>query len=340
MSEGLLVKGASPFYIYLNQSFTFIAKFKSVNHQAKSKNMRKTKNLMTLSACVNKLADELRREGRLRTSMTYRSTLKSFLLFTGNEDTTLAEINLQTVEAYEGFLYRKGVVPNTVSFYMRILRAVINKAVDRGFMPQPAQNPFKRVYTGIAKTSKRAIPLTAVKRIKRLELAPHSYTAFARDMFMFSFYTRGMSFVDMAYLREDNIQGGYLIYRRQKTGQLLQIKWEPCMEEIVRRYNSKPPYLLPIITRRGGERYKEYQNRLAVVNRHLKEISRLIGIDQPLSMYVARHSWATGARDANIPIEVISDAMGHESEKTTRIYLASLNTARIDEANERLLRML
>lgn len=302
--------------------------------------MKRSRKAMTVHACINKLADELQREGRIRTAMTYRSTLKSFLLFTGNEGTTLADIDRQTIEAYENFLLKKGVVPNTVSFYMRILRAITNKAVDRGYMPLPVPDPFKHVYTGIAKTTKRAIPLETVKRIRMLTLNPYSYTAFARDMFMFSFYTRGMSFVDMAHLKRDDIKAGYLIYRRHKTGQLLRVKWEDCMAEIVGRYESSPPYLLSIITSLGNDSYKEYQNRLTVVNRHLKTVGRMVGLEQPLSMYVARHSWATGALVANIPIEVISDAMGHESEKTTRIYLASLSTVRVDEANEKILRMI
>lgn len=135
---------------------------------------------------------------------------------------------------------------NTISFYMRILRSVYNTAVVRGLTIQ--QYPFKSVYTGIDQTVKRAISLKTVRRIRGLNLTSSPVMEWARDLFMFSFYTRGMSFVDMAYLKKTDLQNGVLIYRRQKTNQQLTIKWEKPMQDIVNKYVSpESPYLLPII---------------------------------------------------------------------------------------------
>lgn len=187
---------------------------------------------------------------------------------------------------------------------------------------------------------KRAVPVKVVKALKELRLPVKSSLDFARDMFMFSFYTRGMSFVDMAYLEKANLQNGILTYRRRKTGQQLTIRWEKCMEEIVKKY---PPngsaYLLPIIKKQGNER-KQYANALHLANYRLKDLSGMLELQRPLTMYVARHSWASAAKARNIPLSVISEGMGHGSEKTTQIYLASLEASVVDKANKMILDLL
>ena len=173
-----------------------------------------------------------------------------------------------------------------------------------------------------------------ISRIKQIDLRYGSTVDFARDMFMFSFYTRGMSFVDIAYLTRSNLQHGVLSYRRKKTGQLLTIKWEPCMQAILNKYPSPPTgYLLPIICRADVSERRQYRNALMLLNRKLKLLSARVGSRIPLSMYVARHSWAIIAHSQHIPLAIISEGMGHDSEKTTQIYLASLEHNTIDRAN-------
>ena len=113
------------------------------------------------------------------------------------------------------------------------------------------------------------------------------------------------------------------------------------MEEIVGRYDMrKSSFLLPIIKHADSDMRLQYLNAMSLVNRHLKHIGVMAGLHLPLTMYVARHSWATAARNKNIPISVISEGMGHDSEKTTSIYLASLESSVIDEANNVILREL
>lgn len=159
-----------------------------------------------------------------------------------------------------------------------------------------------------------------------------SVEAFARDMFLFSFYMRGMSPIDMANLKADNVRNGLLTYRRQKTGQQLSIRWENCMQQIVDRYSSlSDGYLLPIL-RPCKSKFK-YKNEMLKINGALKRIGQKIGLSHPLTMYVARHSWASIARSKNVPISVISEGMGHNSERTTQIYLASIDRSQIDNAN-------
>jgi len=240
-------------------------------------------------------------------------------------------LSADVTAAYETWLRETGVCKNTSSFYMRILRAAYNRAVEKGLALQTY--PFRHVYTGIDKTVKRAIPLEAIRRIRNMELTGSPALGFARDMFLFSFYTRGMSFVDMAFLRRSDLKAGMLTYRRQKTGQPLAIRWEPCMQEIVDRHpNAGTEYLLPIIRTPGNE-HAQYKNIGYRINCGLKALGRQIGLEAPLTLYVARHTWASIARSKEIPLSVISESMGHNSEATTRIYLASLDTATVDRAN-------
>ena len=277
--------------------------------------------------------------GKIRTSETYAATLCSFKRFREDRDVPLDDMDSDMMMAYEAYLKNNGVSPNSSSFYMRNLRAVYNRAVEKELTSQ--RFPFKYVYTGVDKTVKRAVPLKVIKRIKEMDFSMNPTSDFARDMFLMSFYTRGMSFVDMAYLRKKDLQNGVLSYRRRKTGQQLFIKWEKCMQEIVDKYdNSLSEYLLPIIKPMKGDERTHYQNAMYLINRKLKEIGKMTGVQLPLTMYVARHSWASVAKNKNVPISVISEGMGHDSEMTTQIYLASLDTAVVDRANKMILKSL
>ena len=228
---------------------------------------------------------QLKRLNRIRTSETYAATLASIMKFRDGQDILLCEIDGDTMTLYEAWLKVNGNCPNTTSFYMRILRAVYNRAVEKGLTEQ--RHPFKHVYTGIDKTVKRAVPLKTIKRIKELDLTLKPHLDYARDMFLFSFYTRGMSFIDMAYLKKSDLKNGILTYRRRKTGQQLTIKWEECMEEIVTKYKSRSAtqYLLPIITNPLTDERKQYRNAIFRVNTALKKVARLVDLPIPLTMY-------------------------------------------------------
>ena len=292
----------------------------------------------SLFSFMHSVIIQLRQLGKIRTSETYTATLKSFMEFREEHDVPLDGVNSDLMLLYEAHLKAKGVRMNTISFYMRILRAVYNRAVEKALTPQ--KYPFRHVYTGVDKTVKRAVPVKVIKALKELNLSMKSSLDFARDMFMFSFYTRGMSFVDMAYLKKTDLQNGILTYCRLKTGQRLTVKWEKCMEEIIKKYPSNSStYLLPIIKEQGNER-KQYDNALHLVNYRLKDLSGMLKLQRPLTMYVARHSWASVAKVRNVPLSVISEGMGHDSEKTTQIYLASLEASVVDKANKMILELL
>ncbi len=270
--------------------------------------------------------------GNMRMGEIYSTTMNSLMRFCRTSYLPFDSIDSDFIASYEIFLKGR-VAHNTSSFYMRNLRALYNRAVDKGYTKQ--NHPFRNVYTGVEKTIKRAVQLKVIRKIKSLKLDDRPNLAFARDIFLFSFYTRGMSFVDIAFLRKSDLANGVLTYRRRKTGQRMMIKWEGCMNEIALRYNNPDSvYMFPIVCRDNEMRVRDYRNIANKINTHLRLISGILNLERPLTMYVARHSWASVAKSKNIPISVISDGMGHDSEKTTRIYLAMLDTVAVDKANK------
>ena len=282
---------------------------------------------------------KLKQNGKIRTSETYRAALNSFKKFRKDEDIMLDCITSEVMENFEAWHKTRGVTPNSISFYTRILRAVYNRAVENDIIEN--RNPFRRVYTGVDKTVKRALPLPVIKKIKVLDLSLNPVLDFARDMFMMSFYLRGMSFIDMAFLKKTDLKNGYITYRRRKTGQQLIIEWTKEMQLILDKYTeNKSDYLLPIIRNPDSNERCTYRNISYNINHNLKKIARMVGITIPLTLYVARHSWASAARAKGIPISVISEGMGHDSEATTQIYLASLDTSIVDKANSIILKSL
>lgn len=295
----------------------------------------------TLCSYMENLIARQRQNGKLRTSEIYRSTLTSFRKFMaahqpGGTDIMLDSIDHETMEAYEAWHHSRGVTPNTISFYTRVLRDVYNRAVEDGAIEN--RHPFRHVYTGIGKTAKRALPISTLKTIRTLDLSAHRSLDYARDIFILSFMLRGMSFIDMAYLRKTDLSCGYIVYRRRKTGQLLTIKWTKDMQQILDKYpENRTGYLLPIIKTPGINERCAYRNAGYAINHNLKIVARMAGITIPLTLYVARHSWASAARAKGIPLNIISEGMGHDNETTTMIYLASLDTSAVDRANSKIL---
>ena len=277
--------------------------------------------------------EQLRATNRLGTAKNYEKTMCSFGEFLGDVRLPLTALTEQVITDYNSFLIQRGLVRNSVSFYMRVLRAIYNKAVRQKLIEQ--QHPFTEVYTGIDRTRKRAVSESIIAQLYRLELEAETPLALCRDMFIFSYCTRGMAFVDIAYLKKANLQNGMICYARRKTGQLMSVRIEPSIQRIIDRYaDSESPYVFPILSSLdANEAYEQYQVALNTHNRLLGRLSEMLGCGCKLTSYTSRHSWATAARNHNVPISVISQGMGHTSEQTTQIYLTMLENSVIDEAN-------
>ncbi len=279
---------------------------------------------------------------KMGTARNYQRTLNSIRTFLKGNDIPFTMITERLVLEYERWLAGNGVVRNSTSFYIRNLRSIYNKAVKRNLTGQ--MFPFKNAYTGTDRTRKRAVGEEVIMRLLKMNLDYSKPLALARDLFIFSYCARGMAFVDICFLKKKDVANGCISYIRRKTGQQLSIRIEPCIERIIKRYEVETVgsiYVFPVITATEAEAaYNQYQIALSYHNRKLKRLGEEIGEHLYLSSYTARHTWATTARSHNVPISVISEGMGHTSERTTQIYLASLENSVIDEANKRILRRL
>lgn len=280
--------------------------------------------------------EQMKQQG---TARTYGNAYRRFKAFREDVDLTFDELTSDMIECYEAWLIDKRLKQNSIRCYLRTLNTLLCKAVEEGLLDNT--NLFSHVRLSYVKTTKRAISEKELKVIANLELPENSTMALARDIFMFSFYMRGMPFVDIAYLRKTDLKNGMWTYCRKKTNQCLMVEWEKAQQKILDRYAHQMEnrsYLLPIIKEEDGTEYKQYQRMQININRALKKIGEMAELKMPLTTYVARHTWASVARDMNIPIAVISEGMGHNSIKTTQVYLNSIDISRINEANKRIIK--
>ena len=276
---------------------------------------------------------------RYGTAMTYANAYKRFREFREGKDLTFDELTSDMMECYEAWLIDRRLKQNSISCYLRTLCTLLYKATGEGVMIE--RNLFKRVRLAYVKTTKRAISEKELKTIASLQLPGDTTIAFARDIFMFSFYMRGMPFVDMAYLRKIDLKNGILAYSRKKTNQYLTVEWEKEAQEIIDRYaylNPDSPYLLPIIQKEDGTERKQYHRMLENINYNLKKIGEMTGLKMPLTTYTARQTLASVARKMDRSMSIISEGMGHNSIKTTQVYLNSIDVSRINEANKKIIR--
>lgn len=303
---------------------------------------------LTLTEYLDSCIDTLRSEHRYATAHNYRALRSSLSLYAGGQLPLLREVDRQWVEGYYLWLLSRPLSPNTVSFYLRILKAVIHKAQRQSL--HTADNPFLHIRLPHQPTRKRAISGQLLQNIASLDLDDAPRMRLARDIFLFSFMTRGMPFVDIAYLTDANLSGDILTYRRRKTGAAMRVRLEPAALQILRRYAAPGRRrLFPLISEFDTEmckeridgciskEYQEYKKALQCYNLHLRRIGEMAGVPARLTSYVSRHSWATLQQRSHVPLSVISASLGHHSERTTLVYLAGIESSEIDEANRRLL---
>ena len=278
--------------------------------------------------------------GAPSTQQNYLTALRSLLKYLQRDDIRADELTPHLLTSYQRWLTLRGVCMNTVSCYMRSLRALYNKVESQDAMAvMPTNDLFKHVFTGKQKTVKRAITRSDISKLQHLMLPQKSYLALARDMFLFSFYAMGMPFVDIAHLRYSNLCNGYIVYNRRKTGQEVRVKIEPCMMKIIERYKHRrnspttkgqDDRVFPLLS-------STYPSALHRYNRALRFLAQLTGINKPLTSYVVRHTWATAALKNNIDLNVIARALGHTNTNTTLIYIGEIENKTIEQADRKIL---
>lgn len=283
---------------------------------------------------MKRLIIQLHQEGRLGTAHVYQSTYNRIKDFTGGQTVNFAQITPSWLKSFQNYLLSRQLQWNTVSTYMRMIRAVYFRAVDESLAPSRPRL-FNGVYTGTRTTVKRALD-AEVLRCLQVPLPQDSKLEKARMLFLLLFMLRGIPFVDIAYMRRCDLNGNILTYRRRKTGTWLTVRVEPEAMKFIRALQSTDPcspYLFTLIKRPGQDEYKQYQIALRMFNYHLKQLSEQLGKNISISSYSARHSWATIANFCNYQQELISNAMGHSSVRVTETYFKRHENERIHAMN-------
>lgn len=285
---------------------------------------------------TDKLISQLKKANKNGNARAYTDAKNAFIKFNNGKDIDLKNITSRKIKQFENKMEEKGLKVNSISVYLRTIRAIYNKAIKEELVHEKYY-PFKNYKIRKEKTVKRALDKILIKKIVDLEIEDDAELELARDVFLFSFYNRGMNFVDIFYLTIDEIRNGRLEYRRRKTSQLLSLKLTNESILIIEKYKLKGEgdYVFPILSEK--DEYQSYKTGLRMLNKRLKRIGKRLEINTSLTSYVARHSWATIAKRSGISTSIISESMGHESELTTQIYLDSFENETLDEANDKVL---
>ena len=284
---------------------------------------------------TDKIIQEFQKQGRYGNAKIYKEAKIALLKRMGKDEISFEEINYSLLKKFETTLINQGVSINGISVYMRTIRAIYNRAIKER-AAKKENYPFDEYKIKNSKTQKRALTKEEIIKIRDMNLKGKLAHEKARDFFMFSFYCMGMAFVDVAYLKVKNIVKGRLHYSRQKTSQLYNFELVPPAMELIKKYSDlKNPedYIFPIIDLEHPLPYKSYNSRMLLNNLKLKYIQKELKIPLNLTTYVARHSWATIAKRSGVPTAVISEGLGHTTEKTTQIYLDSFENEVLDAAN-------
>lgn len=281
---------------------------------------------------------EMRGNGQWGTAHVYHSAGNAFRRFRQGKDIAFADFDASVVKAFENDLRRRQCSWNTVSTYMKVLRAIYNRAIDQGLAPY-APRLFRHVQTAVHTERKKAMETGEIGTLLHADgRMPDAALQQARDLFRLMFLLRGMPFVDLAYLHKGDLTGDTIRYCRRKTGRPLTVRLTPEARQLIGRLanrDSRSPYLFPFLSSPEGSEaaYREYQAALRRLNRHLAVLRLRLGCDTALSTYTARHTWATMAYYCEVHPGIISEAMGHSSIAVTETYLKPFRNERIDAAN-------
>lgn len=294
-------------------------------------------NEISLSEWGQILIDRKLKEGKPSTAKWYKDSISAFVKFNSGAPIKLYHLNVTFLKEFELENKAKGNSNNGISSYMRAVRAIYNSAIkeDRYI---PIKNPFDHYKIPTSRrTKKKALSKESINTIRNLKYKKGTNLWHSQNYFLCMFNCRGMNLIDLAKLRLKDIGGNRIYYGRSKTGDPLSIKITSEFATILKTYtNGKSPndFIFPIGYDGSVEMFKKYRSNRRLVNKLLKIIAQDAGIEEKITSYYIRHSWATIAKNMGISTEIISEGLGHHSLITTEIYLKSFDNSVLDDANE------
>ena len=295
-------------------------------------------------AFFDEIIQEMTYAGRVGNAKSYKDTKTSVQIFHKSKKLNFREVNSTFLSKYDAFLRSRGGTDGGVGVKMRAIRALFNKAIERGIVKESLY-PFKKYkISGLrGKGFKRALDFEEIMRIVNVDLSKHPHLVDTRNYFVFSFYTRGMNFADMMCLEWKDVEKNVIYYTRAKTKGNFSIAIMPPVREILDHYRINGygnKYVFPLLYR---ENYTPTQladrkhKMLGIYNKNLKELATICEITKNVSSYVARHSFANCLKQKGVATDVISESLGHQNLTVTQAYLKELDTQVVDKALEVLL---
>ncbi|MFN8286823.1 MAG: site-specific integrase [Chitinophagales bacterium] len=287
-----------------------------------------------------KLIEEMRAVNRVGNANAYRDAVNALKNYSKRRDLQFEELNCELLYQIENKMLKAGLSKNSIAAYNRSLRAVFNRAINEGLVDAKFY-PYRKYKIKGENTIKRNISKEQIKQIVLMDITEGTKEWHSRNYFMLSFNLIGMSFADMATIKPTDIISDRLTYKRHKTHKLYNIKLTAGAKNILDLYIQKDrTYILPIIPEEfvGNleEERKYIQYGTKTCNKYLKRIGEELELEQELTTYVARHSWATIAKKMGFSKDLIAEALGHEyGNRITSIYLDSFDQDVIDEMNEK-----
>ncbi|WP_353121187.1 site-specific integrase [Dysgonomonas capnocytophagoides] len=296
--------------------------------------------IQTVSDFLHSEIDRLYNEGRLKYASTFKELRASLLEFNKHLDVYFSDIDINWLKQYESFLRNKGLGDNSIGVRFRTFRVLYNRAITENIV-KADYYPFRiyKVSKLKKETVKRSITKTDVEQIIKYKV-DREYTQLAIDLFYFSYLSGGINFVDMAYLTRDNIIDTRLVYTRKKTKKLIKLPIQDKALATIAKYQSDNIYLFPILSKfhkTAQQKANRVHKVLAIINKSLKAVGEELNLPIDLTTYVARHTYATVLKRSGVNTSIISESLGHSSEKVTQIYLDSFENSQIDEAMKNLL---
>ena len=320
--------------IRISEKCVFVYGFADIEELSEdnvSREQTETSEEPTLMELLNREIERQKTLVSKSTSDNQKTAVNAFREYLDGCSLRLSNLEADHIKGFSVWLLRHGKKQNTTACYLRSLRSLLNRFGDFSQL-------FRGVRTSNTKTDKRSVSEEVILKLTCLPIDNKEYDAFARDMFLFSFYAMGIPFIDLAHLKKSQIRNGHIEYYRHKTRQRVRVALNPICREIIRKYSKEgSPFLFPILKEQTD---RDYCYALGRYNRALRRLSNQLRLDSPLTSYTPRHSWATIAYKGGVELSAISKVLGHTNPNTTLLYIRELDDTYVDHANKVVLQIM
>lgn len=339
--EALTTLITQKLHAYSEQIMEFKAMDRDYTASTLVEKVSKPSKLKTVGEVFLEQMQALRDAQRLSYMLTIQQTYNSLIEFNKHLNIYFVDIDVPWLKRYETWLRKHNLSGNTIKGRFVDIRTMYNIAIDENLV-KVEHYPFRKFKISKLQqeTAKRAITKEDVTRIMEYK-TKNKLVQFAIDIFIFSYIMGGINFVDIASLTKENIMDNRLVYIRQKTKKLIQLPLQDKAIELIEKYHDEDnPHLFPILLayhKTEQQRLNRVHKVIVNVNKRLKKVGEELELPITLTTYVARHSHATILKKAGVATSIISESLGHSSEKVTQIYLDSFGNEQMDDAMKNLL---